>query len=181
MPQTCQGWKPASPTAGYLPEEPGKQAVWSQKKDKRKPDSWGPKCHRQVRLLGVLSRPSRTGGKGYCCPGFSYLSTPHSFKPNLNNQACYSPSTPLICQDWCCRMGIREHLARSSPREAAYGRGAATTPVIKHNGPGRKYLFVASTESEPSPHNILILTKINKFCWVGVLLIIFFPNQLYNC
>lgn len=176
MPQSCGAWKPPRYLTGYLSEEPGKQAVRSQKRGKRKLSSCGSKNHRYSGFCVSSPDPTIQVEEITLSNDFPTWALPHSFKPNLNSQARYSPSTPLICQDWFCRTGIREYLARNSPEEAAYGRGAATSPFIKHSGLGRKYLFAASTEKEASPYNISILTKINKFCWVGVLLIFFLTS-----
>lgn len=117
MPESCGACKTPSPTTGYLPEEPGKQTVWSQKRDKRKPGSWGHKCRRHSGFWMSSPDSSIQVDGVTVAQNFPTWTLPHSFKPNLNNQAHYSPSTSLICQGWFCRTGMREHSTRSSPGE----------------------------------------------------------------
>lgn len=108
-----------------------------------------------LRLLGVLSKSSHTGEEDTDSWDFPTQPLPHSFKQSSS----LFPIQPFDLPGLFCRMGLREHLIRSSAGRAASSRGAASTPLIKYSGPRRKYLFVASTESEPSLHNILVLTK----------------------
>lgn len=100
-----------------LTGEPGKQGVWSQKRDMRKLDPWGPKCHRNSRFWVSSPDSALQVEEVGLFQDFPTQVLPHSFETNFNSQDHYSPSTPLIWQDWFCRMGIREHLARSSSRE----------------------------------------------------------------
>lgn len=56
----------------------GKRKISCLESKERQQEIWfmGTQVSKALRLLGVLSGPSHTGGKGYCFPRFSYLSIP---------------------------------------------------------------------------------------------------------
>lgn len=147
------------------------------KSGEKKPDSWGPTCHRHLDLWPSSPDPAVRVEEVPVLQDFPASGLPHSFKLNLTNQACYSPFSSRIYQDRFCGMGIRELLSRSSPGEVACGRGAATSPFFELGGSWEKISVYGFHIT--SPHNILVLNQwiLLSRCSIDL----FFPNQLYNC
>lgn len=101
------------------------------------------------------------------------LSCSHSFKPNLSNQTHYFHPLLLFAKSDAAGRISGSAWPGALLRDNTWQRNCIN-PFHEALWSRREYVFGASTELEAIPPNVFILTKVNKFCWVGVLLIFFF-------